>query len=152
MDIYSKAAYPSNALSNFAAHPFYLDGVFCAGMEGFLQSLKYKNPEKQKKICLLTGYTAKKAGKRKYLWKWTKTVWWQGKKYRRNQEEFQVLLDRAYEALFRNKEFRKALRMSGTEPLTHSIGTKNPNKTILTEEEFISRLLGLRERLLPREL
>ena len=39
MDIGSKNDYPSCALSNFAAHEFYIDGVRCASMEGFLQSL-----------------------------------------------------------------------------------------------------------------
>lgn len=38
MDIRSGKDYPSSALSNFAPHPFEIDGVKCASMEGFLQS------------------------------------------------------------------------------------------------------------------
>jgi len=34
MDIYSKAPYPSRALSNFYPHRFTFDGVECASMEG----------------------------------------------------------------------------------------------------------------------
>lgn len=49
MEIYSKNAYPSNSLSNFAAHTFIIDGVLCNSMEGFLQSLKYKNQICKKK-------------------------------------------------------------------------------------------------------
>ena len=37
MEIGSKGKYPSNALSNFAPHPFVMDGVECASMEGFLK-------------------------------------------------------------------------------------------------------------------
>ena len=50
MDIHSKGKYPANALSNFAPHLFILDGVECCSMEGFLQSLKFKNPEVQKPV------------------------------------------------------------------------------------------------------
>lgn len=42
IDIYSNGAYLANELSNFAYHPFVLDGVHTNSMEGFLQSLKYR--------------------------------------------------------------------------------------------------------------
>ena len=48
MDIGSQNGYPSGALSNFAPHPFEIDGIKCNSMEGFLQSLKFSNPEMQK--------------------------------------------------------------------------------------------------------
>lgn len=53
MDIGSGNGYPSSALSNFAPHPFILDGVEIASMEGFLQSLKFKNEEMQKYIYVV---------------------------------------------------------------------------------------------------
>lgn len=40
MDIGSGTGFPTAALSNFAPHPFIIDGVECNSMEGFLQSLK----------------------------------------------------------------------------------------------------------------
>lgn len=49
MDIGSGKGYPSSALSNFSPHPFVLDGVEIASMEGFLQSLKFSNIEIQKR-------------------------------------------------------------------------------------------------------
>ena len=58
MDIGSGAGYPSAALSNFAPHAFELDGVECASMEGFLQSLKFENPEMQRQVCTLVGKSA----------------------------------------------------------------------------------------------
>jgi hypothetical protein len=34
---------------------FAVDGVACAGMEGFLQSLKVPDPKMQKRICAMEG-------------------------------------------------------------------------------------------------
>ena len=48
MNIGSGQDYPANALSNFAPHPFVFDGVEVNSMEGFLQSLKFKNFDMQK--------------------------------------------------------------------------------------------------------
>ena len=50
MDIGSGTGYPSSALSNFAPHSFVFDGIECASMEGFLQSLKFQDPEMQKQM------------------------------------------------------------------------------------------------------
>lgn len=69
MDISSGAGYPASSLSNFAPHEFEIDGVKCASMEGFLQSLKFQNPEMQKYVCSLVGKAAKFKGKSK---KWQK--------------------------------------------------------------------------------
>ncbi len=53
MDISSKGKGPARRLSNFAANAFVLDGVACASMEGFLQSLKFENPDTQVEVCKL---------------------------------------------------------------------------------------------------
>ncbi len=150
MDIHSKGKYPSNMLSNFAPHEFEIDGIKCGGMEGFLQSLKYRNATKQKAICALSGKAAKAAGSKKWLWKWTHNVWWQGKKIKRTSDEFQKLIDRAYMMLSENLNFAKALIDSGNQQLTHSIGSHDPIKTILTEEEFVTQLTKTRKRLMER--
>lgn len=65
MDIGSGSGFPSGTLSNFAPHPFVIDGVECNSMEGFLQSLKFSNPEMQAEVCKLVGKAAKFKGKRK---------------------------------------------------------------------------------------
>jgi predicted NAD-dependent protein-ADP-ribosyltransferase YbiA (DUF1768 family) len=145
MDIRSGKTYPSSALSNFAPHPFVIDGVECNSMEGFLQSLKFKNPEMQKEVCKLVGYAAKKKGK--YKKNWDKTLWWQGKKYDRFKDEYQILLNRAYTALAQNKKFQKALLASGNAVLTHSIGKRKEKDTILTVREFCGRLTYMRKKL-----
>jgi len=146
MDIGSKRGYPAGALSNFSPHPFELDGVKCASMEGFLQGVKFKNPLMQEHVCSLVGITAKRAGSRK-MWKRTRKLWWRGESYDRDGDEYQELLDRAYEAMAGNKKFRRALIASGRATLTHAIGRIKKKETVLTRQEFCSRLTKIRERI-----
>lgn len=146
MDIGSGKGYPSAALSNFAPHPFVFNGVECGSMEGLLQSFKFSNPEMQKEICKLIGKKAKFAGKKKKWWK-TQILYWQGKEYKRDSEEYQELLDKAFEALSKNEAFKKALLATGNSTLTHSMGKTKIETTVLTSREFCSRLMKIREQL-----
>ena len=147
VDIRAGNPYPSNALSNFAAHPFVFRGVECASMEGLLQSLKFKNPEMQKEICTLSGLTAKRAGGNKN-WQRTQTLWWQGEPLKRGGKPYQTLLDEAYRALFtQNEKARKALLSTRDATLTHSIGRTKVSDTILTRREFCYRLMTIRREL-----
>ena len=146
MDIGSGSGFPSAALSNFAPHPFVIDGVECNSMEGFLQSLKFKDPAMQVEVCKLVGKAAKFKGKKKKWWK-TQTLFWQGREFKRDSQEYQDLLDRAFDALAENASFQKALLATGKATLTHTIGKTNASETVLTRAEFCSRLLKIRARL-----
>ncbi|MBW3020492.1 hypothetical protein KY334_04290 [Candidatus Woesearchaeota archaeon] len=144
MDIGSGNKYPSNSLSNFAPHPFEIDGVFCNSMEGFLQSLKFKSPEMQEEVCKLVGYAAKKKGRNKN-WQQSQTLFWKGKNIKRSSEEYQELLNRAYEEIYKNSKFKKALEATNGMVLTHNIGKSKESETVLTKKEFCSRLTKLRD-------
>ena len=146
MDIGSGSGFPSATLSNFAPHPFVIDGVECNSMEGFLQSLKFSNPEMQKEVCKLVGKAAKFKGKKKKWWR-TQTLYWQGTEILRDSEEYQKLLDRAFSALAQNSGFRAALLATGNSVLTHSIGKTKITETVLTRQEFCSRLMKIREQI-----
>lgn len=146
MDIGSGTGYPSSALSNFAPHPFIIDGIECTSMEGFLQSLKFSNPDMQKEVCKMVGKQAKFKGKNKKWFK-TQTLYWLGKEYKRDSREYQDLLDKAYMALFENEGFKKALKATSNNTLTHNIGKNKITETVLTRQEFISRLYYLRSQL-----
>lgn len=146
MDIGSGSGFPSATLSNFAPHPFVIDGVECNSMEGFLQSLKFSNPEMQKEVCKLVGKAAKFKGKKKKWWR-TQTLYWQGVEIPRDSQEYQDLLDRAFDALAQNSGFRAALLATGNSVLTHSIGKTKITETVLTRQEFCSRLTKIRERI-----
>lgn len=140
IDIHSKGEYPADVLSNFYPNSFVFDGVKCASMEGFLQSLKYRNVEKQKVVCGMIGKDAKAAGNKKQLWKFTGNLYWKGKRYKRKSTTFDELRFNAYKALLDNDIFRGALDSVNGRELKHSIGKHNKRTTILTEEEFIGVL------------
>jgi len=144
MDVGSKSKYPAGALSNFSPHPFEIDGVYCCSMEGFLQSLKFKSAEMQVEVCKLVGYAAKKKGRNKN-WQQSQILYWRGKEIPRKSQEYQDLLDRAYEAMYKNTKFKKALEASRNAVLTHSIGKSKESETVLTTREFCSRLTKLRD-------
>ena len=148
IDIRSGKPGPAGALSNFCAYPFIFDGVRCAGAEGLIQSLKFDDPEVQREICGLVGREAKFRGReRDVAWKKAQRLWWQGQEYDRHSGAYQHLLDRLFDALSENPDFRAALLASGDEELTHSIGKADSRETVLTEQEFCSRLMRLRHRL-----
>jgi len=148
LDINSKGSYPASDLSNFGAHPFVFDSVECASMEGFLQSLKESDTEKQRKICRLSGKDAKKHGEELNT---SRTpgdpLYWQGRTIDRLSSDYQSLLDRAYLELSRVSSFKAALLASGDSLLVHTIGKKKPEDTILTEMELCTRLVRLRHLL-----
>ena len=144
MDIGSGKGYPSSSLSNFAPHPFIMDGVQCASMEGFLQSLKFESIEMQEYVCTLVGKAAKFKGKKKKWWQ-KQELYWRGKVYKRDSPEYQRLLNRAYNSLYENRSFRTALESTGKAILEHSIGKNKIQETVLTRSEFCSRLMYLRD-------
>ena len=147
MDIGSGHGYPADALSNFAPHPFVLDGIECNSMEGFLQSLKFSNPDMQREVCKLVGRAAKFKGKKKN-WYVKQVLYWQGKEIPRDSDEYQILLDRAYMAMAtQNRGFQSALLATQNAALTHSIGKTKTNETVLTRSEFCSRLTKIRTML-----
>ena len=113
-----------------------------------MQSLKVKDPQRQKRICLLSGSDAKKAPGwyENILWKLTGRLYWKGKAINRFSDKYQRLLDKAYAQLFKNEKFRKALLDSNGYKFRHSIGKHNARKTVLTEYEFITRLNRLQAK------
>lgn len=116
-------------------------------MEGLLQSFKERDFEKQKLICKMKGWQAKKHGLTLPDWRKDQFLYWKGYTYQREGEEYQRLLNIAYDSLFKNTLFQRALKNTIGSRLTHKIGKSDIKETILTEEEFISRLTNLRERL-----
>ena len=73
----------------------------------------------------------------------------EGKKIHLLSDELQLLVDRAYHEMFlQSEEFRQALLDVGAEPLTHTIGCKSMEQTILTEYHFVRRLEYLKIELL----
>lgn len=150
MDIWIDAPFPACGISNFARNLFVFESVPVVSMEGLLQAFKFPEIDMQDKLCLMEGIIAKNRGKAmNSTWQKNQTLYWRDRAYERSSIAYQGLLDRAYLALAsQSKDFRLALRSSGTAVLTHRIGHNNPKETILTEAEFISRITRLRSYLL----
>lgn len=146
MNIGSGNTYPSNSLSNFAPHGFEVDGIKCASMEGFLQSLKFSGVDMQEHVCTLVGIKAKRKGSKK-RWQPTQTLHWRGVDIKRESQEYQDLLDKAFNALAKNTKFRKALLASNSAVLKHSIGRTSQSETVLTIKEFCGRLTKIRSQI-----
>lgn len=146
IDIWSnaKADDPGKVLSNLCSNGFRFDGMVCGSMEGFLQSLKQKDKDKQRQICSMKSKNAKKMTSTG--WQTNQIVWWKGKAIDRQGQVFQDLLREAYRAMFlQNKRFRTALMNTRGMRLYHSRGERNPFKTILTEQELCQILTELRD-------
>ena len=145
MDIWSKSEYPADVLSNLCSNGFRFDGMVCGSMEGFLQSLKQKDKDKQRQICSMKGKNAKKMTSTG--WQTDQIVWWKGVAIDRQSEEYKQLVRRAYLAMFeQNERFRSALMSTRGQALFHSRGESNPFKTILTENELCQILTELRDK------
>ena len=144
LDIRSNGLYPSNVLSNFCSNGFRFDGMICGSMEGFLQSLKRKELDKQRQICSMKGGNARKMSVTS--WQTDQIVWWKGQAIDRQSEDYQQLIRRAYSAMFEQSErFRTALMQTRGMILIHSSGEENPYKTILTPAELCGILNELRD-------
>lgn len=116
----------------------------CGSMEGFLQSLKQKDKDKQRQICSMNGKDAKKMTTTD--WQTDQIVWWNSMAIERQSEEYKRLVHRAYQAMFeQNERFRTALMATRGQELFHSRGESNPFKTILTEKELCQVLTELRD-------
>ena len=144
LDIRSNGLYPSNVLSNLCSNGFRLDGMVCSSMEGFLQSLKRQDINKQRQICSMKGGNARKMSVTS--WQTDQIVWWKGKAIDRQSQAYQDLIHRAYKAMFeQNERFRAALMQTRGIVLAHSTGENNPYKTILTPTELCNILTELRD-------
>lgn len=144
LDIRSNGLYPSGVLSNLCSNSFRFDGMVCGSMEGFLQSLKQQDFDKQRQICSMKGGNARKRSVTS--WQTDQIVWWKGQTINRQSDEYQMLVRMAYKAMFEQSErFRTALMSTRGVTLIHTTGEDNPYKTILTPNEFCSILMEMRE-------
>ena len=120
------------------------DGIKCRCIEGVLQAFKCEDKEEQIKSCGRVGYWAWKIGQSKNKWKKNQILYWIDKEYKRDSIEYQQLLNRLfYEVYTQNEKARENLLATEDMKLTHHRGNKDIKDTILTEDEFISRLTML---------
>ena len=146
VDIRAGGEWPIWILSNLTPNAFTFAGTAVASMEGFLQSLKYEDPDEAALVRQLAGRKAKRAGKkRREAWQRSGTLWIEGRTIDRFGSRYQQLLDGAYAALFSQcEEARRALLATGDAVLLHTNGEGDPAVTVLTPDEFCGRLTRIR--------
>ncbi|MDA2935953.1 hypothetical protein MYX06_01940 [Patescibacteria group bacterium AH-259-L05] len=149
INIGSKGGWAANVLSNFAATPFVIDGVECASAEGFIQALKFPNPEMQTHVCSLVGRAAKFKGKKaNRRIRHKQKVWWQGQEFGFRSPEHFALIERALRAKFtQSNRARKALVSTRDATLTHNLGHPESPHTSLPARKFIRMLYKIRQEL-----
>lgn len=145
-DIYMTSDKPWNRLSHLYDNGFSIGDTEFTSMESFLQGIKFKNIQRQAEVFKMTGKDAKRAGKHHNLWKITGNLYYKGTRFKRNSEDYQLILDSVYYSLYeQNAEFRHALIATGLRSLEHSLGKKSKRATVLTREEYLFRLNLLRD-------
>ena len=87
LDIRSNGLYPSNVLSNLCSNGFCFEGMICGSMEGFLQSLKRQDIDKQRQICSMKGGNARKMSVTS--WQTDQIVWGKGQAIDRQSQTYQ---------------------------------------------------------------
>lgn len=133
-------------LSNFTPRPFTFKGYSFASMDGLLQSLKFPLPEKQARVRNMVGIQTKRMGKKK-KWYLDQTLYWIDTPIDRHSDTYIQLIHDAFDALFeQNISFRDSLSKTEGYQLVHSKGHSNPQRTILTEQEFVGILERLRNK------
>lgn len=138
-------------LSNLHAYNFALGNYIYASFEAFLRCLVIETTEQniqlKKEVSRLSGADAYFI--REFLpdWREKQILYFEGEIIERSSPRYQDILDIAYNALFENSAiFRLALKKSTGKILVHTNGHHEKMETLLTEEEYISRLNKLREK------
>ncbi|GEM_PF-3170481 len=143
-DICTKGRHPEDILSNLCGNDFCFDGVQCGCMESFLQALKYKDVELQRKICLMKADEARRYSTSD--WQKEQMLWWKEQPINRQLPEFMALVCNAYEQMYLWCErFRDALMSTMGKQLLYDSGRNDPHEAILTDMEFCNILTDLRE-------
>jgi len=131
------------SLSNFTPREFIFQGEVCSSMEGLLQSLKFPLIEKQKRVRLMSDIKAKRTGKKK-KWYLDQKLYFLDEVIDRHSQRYQEIVDQMFDALYeQDAAFREELSMIKGLHVIHSHGCCDPRRTILTEDEFLKRLIYL---------
>lgn len=149
-DISDERGFPFGMLDPSAPVRFEIDGIECASLDGFIQSLKFDKIKDQKNISKRVGDDAKKRGLQKdnpLNNKADRIVFWQGKSFKRNSKKYNNLLARVFREMAKNPKYQKALMATQDLDFTHSKGKINKKDTLLTKKELIDNLKDLRAEL-----
>lgn len=144
----------TSALSNLFPHEFSMNTMYgqltFASMEAFLRSLTWNGPHDSffKEIGKLYGLDAWRIRNVLPDWRETQILYWNDTAIPRESDAYENLIAKAYDTLFEQSVlFRLALQKTSDKILMHTMGEKDPTKTLLTPDEYIRNLIRERNRL-----
>ncbi len=137
----------SRVLSNLYPMHFKFRHKNVSSIESVLQGIKYQNKKTQNKVFKYSGVDAyhTRACNSFDFWGNNGLLYWQGKKIRRNEQEYQDFLDELYLIVFKNPLYFRAIVATNNKYLLHHIGRTDLNETVLTRYEYESRLYALQK-------
>ena len=131
-------------LRTFADRRFWFDGVECASIESVLEAFKFRDIYTQEYVASLSARDAYYEGQKEEaaLWKDTRKLYWNGTVYDRDGEDYQKLLNILFQAIFeQDAQFRLDVAFLKNAVVKSKVGSRNPEGTVLTKNEYISHLL-----------
>ena len=138
----------AKSLSNLYPYTFLMDGYMIRSMEGFLQSIKVKDFEEKIKLWRMFGVKCWKYGQQFNDWKETQILYDNfGKPINRHSPEYDFLIQKAFDCLFTNEDFRDKMKQSMGYRVTHSMGKTDKTDSVLTKDEYIANIERLRNTL-----
>lgn len=144
-NVCTEGRHPEDILSNLCGNDFCYDGMQCGSMEGFLQSLKIRDEKLQRRVCLCKARELEQYPIPE--WDGSQPLWWKGSKINRHLAEYMEFLVKAYQEMFLwCARFREALMSTEGKQLVYESGKSDPDKSILTDEEFCAILTTIREQ------
>lgn len=149
IDVYSGSnRWIERVLSNLHPNSFVIDNVRYTCVESFLQALKCKEYKDTRRFPKLSGIEARELGQAFNGWRKDQTLYYQGSPFHRLSDAYQILIENLYyEVAVQCRDFRKGLIESKGCDIIHSMGSKDPSMTILTESEFCNALKKVRSML-----
>ena len=130
-------------LSNFTERDFSFDEIHCRSIESVLQSFRFPDMVVQADICGMGAKEARQAESDED-WKETGILYWMGRPYQRQGQEYQALLDRLYQSVYeQDKSFRVETILCHNADLRVKRWSRSPQVTLLTQDEFLDRLKAL---------
>lgn len=137
-------------LSNLYPYTLELEGRTYACMEAFFSCLRTEIEWIKPKLMTLYGFESWKQG-HKFNWTERQVVFYNNHVIDRHSEEYNNLITAAFDALYKNLDFKNALRKSKGFKLKHSMGKTSRTQSLLTRTEFIGQLNRLRNKLDERK-
>jgi len=139
----------ARTLSNLYPMRFKFRGKWVNSIEGVLQGIKHKEKKLQNIVLKYSGVDAyhTRASNTLDFWGNNGILYWQGKPFKRDSDDYQTFLDELYLSAAKNPLYKKCLLSTENKYLLHHIGKEDKHETVLTRFEYEQRLNSLREYL-----